>query len=415
VTRLNHARSDVGHFPVALLPGGYFLFGNFANLVDKRGLYAGSLVFGETSQVLAEDGIVQTPLPGWLLFGRDGNLMAKPFDARKRESAGDAVPLGINVGTASGMGRPIFSSSAYALAFQPAVTAQVSLAWVDRRGALLSTITEPGQFTNPALSPDERFLAVGKRESGNRYRDLWLYDLERHTQTRLTFDPADDFNPTWSPDGSRIVFGTTRKGGQRDIYVKAASGVGAEQPILQSPFEKSPECWSSDSKVVLFNLQPPNGRRQVWALPMQGGAQPYVTLTGPGDIEQAQLSPDARFVAYRSNESGRPQVYVQNFPPTAARWQISTDGGYFPQWRRDGKELYFIHGGAMMAVDIRTSGEKLEAGLPQQLFDRQITTGGRNAFVVSQDGQKFIVPVQPQQAANVPITVILNWSSRLKK
>jgi Tol biopolymer transport system component len=220
-------------------------------------------------------------------------------------------------------------------------------------------------------------------------------------------------NPAWFPDGTRIAFSSTRRG-RRDIYEKAASGTGEERLMLGSDVEKNVEYWSPVGKLLLFNVLPGSGTRQVWALPLEGEGKSYAVLSGPADISSSPLSPDGKFIAYHSSESRRYDIFIQNFPPAGDRWPISTAGGMGPQWRRDGKELFYVEGSRLMAVDIKVDGSRLEPGTPHLLFEAPFMTVGRNAYVPSLDGQRFLAILQVQQTSGLSITVELNWMSRLK-
>jgi eukaryotic-like serine/threonine-protein kinase len=350
--------------------------------------------------------------PGFLVFSRGANLFAQPFDAKRLRLSGTPVQIAEQVaGTLdSFVGR--FSAVRDAVAYLPGTSATV-LTWVDRKGNPGGTVGAPAEYTNPVLSPDGRTVAVSRRDPSTNTRDIWLFDVTRGSQSRLTFDPADESNATWSPDGNRIAFMSSRKG-QRDIYVKAASGVGEEKELLVSDLRKNPEDWSPDGKVLLFNFRDPARPPEVWALPMEGGGEPYPLLAGPAEIQQAQLSPDGKFVVYRSMETGRTEIYVQSFPPGAGRWQISTEGGTNPQWRSDGKELYYLQNDRLMAVPIRSSDLRLEAGKPELLFEAPFGPTGRSSYVPSRDGQRFLVNMRAEQPGH-PLTVVLNWASELKR
>jgi len=350
--------------------------------------------------------------PGFLLFRLGGRLMAQAFNWQGSHLTGEAMQVAEIV---AGTGLvAYFSAVPEALAYIPGTARPTALTWLDRKGNRLGTVGEPGEYYGPALSPDGRTLAVSRRDPATQMRDIWLIDLARGTQSRFTFDPADDFNPAWSPDGSRVAF-TSARSGQRDIYEKAASGVGEERLLLGSGIEKNVEYWSPDGKLLLFNVLSGNGMRQIWALPLGGERKPYIVLSGPADIQSSPLSSDGKFVAYSSTESKRFEIYIQDFPPTGNRWTVSTAGGLVPQWRPDGKELFYIAGSKLMAVDIKVSGSRLEPGIPQVLFEAPFSAAGRNAFVPSRDGQKFLAILQVEETGRPLITVELNWMSRLKQ
>jgi dipeptidyl aminopeptidase/acylaminoacyl peptidase len=194
----------------------------------------------------------------------------------------------------------------------------------------------------------------------------------------------------------------------RRALESADAKVVPETAGAASPF------WSPDGRLLLFNTTVARGPRQVWALPLEAEAKPYAVLSGPAGLEPSSLSPDGRFIAYTSE--GRPwEVFLQNFPPGRDRWQVSTTGGASPQWRADGKELFYLQGDRLMAVDIRAIGERLVVGVPHGLFDARLVTLGRNQFVPSSDGERFLSVLRVEQASSPSITVELNWMSRLRR
>ena len=238
--------------------------------------------------------------------------------------------------------------------------------------------------------------------------------------TRLTFDADLDSNPVWSPDGMRIAFGSIRAG-TFDLYVKPSNGSGAEERLVESPNNKAPQDWSKDGRwLVYYELNPVTGR-DVWALDMTSPGRPArVVANTPANELLAQLSPDGRWVAYQTNESGRFEVVVQPFPDAGGRWQVSTGGGVAPRWRADGKELYFLSPNAtLMAVPVTAAGTSFEAGTPVGLFPTRIVNGGtvtqnRPQYAVARDG-RFLINEPVADATATPITLILNWQPQPTK
>jgi eukaryotic-like serine/threonine-protein kinase len=408
ITRLDASRSDFRHmFPIVLPDGRHFLFQNFANRADTTGIYEGAFDSAQTTLILPNRGGFSFA-QGFLIYLRQNSLVAHAFDWRKSKLVGEPRPI---LNTAGNNG--FVSASPGLVAFvEGSARDRISLSWLDRKGNLLSRVAAPGAFSSPALSPDGRTLAVGRAEPPLK-RDIWMIDLIRGTELQWTFDQADDLNPTWSPDGSRMAF-TSERRGRREIFVNASSGVGEPALILDSETEANVEQWSPDGKLLLYNYRNPKATRQVWALPIDPLGKPYLVLSGPADIEQARLSPDGRFVAYRSFESGRAQVYVQTFPTGGGRWQISTTQGTQPQWRGDGKELFYLDGSKLMVAEVSASGQRFEPGIPQLLFEARFTTGGKNGYVVTKDGQTILGLILPEDATNRSITLLVNWLSRMQ-
>jgi len=255
-------------------------------------------------------------------------------------------------------------------------------------------------------------LAYGRMDPKLKTRDLWVLDLQRNTATRLTSDPADDLNPVWSPDGRWIYFTSERKG-SRQLYRKPASGVGEDELIFASEDRKNIEDITPDGRTLIFNLQRKGEKEKVHALSINNPAQTVPVIQSQFGDDQAQISPDGRWIAYRSAESGRQEVYVQTFSLDPKRprgkWRISTSGGLEPRWRPDGKELFYIERNTLFAVAVKTDGPNFEAGAPIRLFAAALGAINRNRYVVSKSGDILVNTVQ-DEAATAPIEVIVNWS-----
>lgn len=292
------------------------------------------------------------------------------------------------------------------------------LVWFDRSGKHLGTVGESADYSNPSLAPDGKRLAVGIRDPKTTKRDIWLIDLARGVKSRFTFDPADDFNPVWSRDGSRLYFTSDRKG-QRDIFQKRVNAAEDEQLIYTSPEIKNVCDVSPDGRLLLYNTNPTNSnsatRNDLWLLPLEGERNPRPFLKTQFTEDQAVISPDGKWVAYRSDESGRDEIYVATFPQLSGKWQVSVNGGAEPQWRRDAKELFFTDAGRkIMAAEVKTTSGTFETDVPKLLFETQLlSVPGRNRFVVTGDGQQFVVITR--LSAPAPINVVLNWTAEIRK
>jgi Tol biopolymer transport system component len=245
-------------------------------------------------------------------------------------------------------------------------------------------------------------------------RDLWVFDLKRGTGSRLTFDPADDLNPVWTYDGSRIFFTSDGKG-QRDIYEKSANGTGTETLVFESKQSKSADDLSSDGRYLIYDTSAPP--HELWILPLFGDRKPFPFIQGQIDARHAQFSPEGHFIAYASGETGRDEIYVQTFPEQHGKWQVSTDGGIQPMWRHDGKELFYIGQTKLMAVDVKTDGNSFQEGIPKSLFDlptQALASVGRNWYAATPDGQRFLFTVA-EQGQPTAINVVVNWPVSLHK
>ena len=290
----------------------------------------GSLDSAERKLLLNADASNVIYTQGYLLFLRETTLMAQPFDARRLVLTGDAFPIAEQIQT-QGFFPPsgVFSASENGvLAYQTgAATANSQLVWFDRTGKQIGVLGDPAAYDDLELSPDGRQASVSIPDEAGKGRDIWLYDVARGLRTRFTFGPADELGPIWSPDGSRIVFNSRRKG-HLDLYQKASSGAGTEEVLLEDNLDKYPTSWSPDGRFILYSsFGGPTGN-DLFVLPLSGDRKPFPFLQTQFNEAFGQFSPDGRWVAYASNESGRNEVYVAPFPGPGGKWQVSTG------WRR---------------------------------------------------------------------------------
>ncbi len=372
----------------------------------------------ETTRLLAADSQVRYA-SGHLFFARAGALLAAPFDAESLKLTGEPFMVADKIRAAAyPSGRAIFSVSdngslAY---YQNALTDNRQLTWVDRAGKPLGTVGPPGEYEFPRLSPDGKRVAVVRRDPQIRTRDIYVIDIARGASSRLTFDPGDDLYPVWSPDGSRIAWCETRDGvGQ--IYQKLASGVGQEEVLLNADVSIAPSSWSADGRFLLYSRLDPKTRNNIWVLPLEGDRQPAVFLQTPFFETGGRFSPDGRWIAYSSDEQGRAEIYLQTFPASGGKWQISNNGGLQPWWRSDGKELYYLSAdGKLMAVEVKLSGS-FESLAPRALFDLAPSRaiGGTSSYAVTAAGDRFLFVTAREEAASLQFTVVTNWTAEAKK
>jgi len=292
--------------------------------------------------------------------------------------------------------------------------------WIDRSGRELGGVGDPddgrlASGSNIALSPDGQYVAMNRAVDGNH--DIWLLSTARGVLSRFTFEAAQNHDLRWSPEGQRVVYNSNRSG-VFDLYVKSATGAGSEQLLLSTPQNKSAIDWSSDGRFLLFRSVDPATSYDLWALPFDGDRRPFPVVRTSFVEAFGQFSPNGKWVAYQSNESGQPEVYAQPFPGPGPKMKISTNGGAQMRWRRDGHELFYIAlDSRMMAVPIRpnANGEGLVAGEPVPLFTARVgdvvplQSGYSISYVVSPDGQRFLMDTVVDEPTLAPITVILNW------
>ena len=419
VTTLDQSRFETSHrWPNFLPDGRHFLFFVRSGKVENTGVYIGSLDSKETRQLLPNVLSAVYAPPGFLLFLRNETLMAQPFDPNALKLTGEQVPIGEQVAFNSGLGRGSFSVSENGvLAFRTGGGQIDQPLWFDRTGKQMGSLAEPGVYFNLALSPiDEKQIAVDRTDPQTGTNDIWLYDLSRDgVSTRFTTDPAGDSAPLWSPDAKRIVW-TSYRTGNWSLYEKAASGGGSEEVILASPEEKVPDDWSSDGQFIVYESFGSKTKWDLWLLRASDrNASPL--LQSEFNERQAQLSPDGKYIAYTSDKSGSPAVYVQTFPFSGSEWRISTGVGAQPRWRKDGRELFYIGADSkLMVVDVKL-GPPFQVGVPKLLFETRVPTiiDFRNHYVVAADGQRFLINTITEARGSTPIDVVKNWTALLKR
>jgi Tol biopolymer transport system component len=302
-----------------------------------------------------------------------------------------------------------------ALAYQAAAEGESNqLVWVDRRGALLETVPGGGEDSSPRLSADGRRLATTAADPVDDGQDIRVRDLPRQIDTRLTVEPAEDAFPVWSPDGERLAFSSTRNGAAGDLYVTPASSGGPEELVLASPERKVPTDWSPDGRHLLFHTISPTTGLDVWVLPL-ADRKAVALLQSAADESEAEFSPDGTWIAYRSQESGRSEIYVRPFQREGSGLQVSAQGGRMPKWRADGRELFYnALDWRLMAVALKP-GVHLEAAAPRALFDAQMRDLGHRQYDVSPEGARFLVSRLVKTDNPSPITLVLDWAGDLQR
>lgn len=412
VTTLETKRQEQSHrWPHFLPDGRHFVYLAWSG-GQNDSISLGSLDSKEGKRLLnVESSAVYAP-PGYLLYVREGTLIAHPFDLRALELTGEPFTLGERVSYGPAYGASLSVSENGALAVGAGWTSDRNLVWLDRTGKELGTLGKAADYQNVELSRDEERVAVDFLQGTNR--DIWVLELSRGISTRHTFHPSRDLCPVFSPRGDQMVFSSTRLA-MSTLHRKAA-GASQEELLLPIGSPKFPIDWSSDGKFILFEEIGQKTKWDLWILSVsEHKATPYAQREF--NERGGRFSPDGRWVAYSSDESGQREVYVQPFPGPGETVQISTGGGTQPRWRRDGKELFYLDSDyRMVAVSVKTDGSKLAAGNPEILFEsRTRGLSWRNDYTVTGDGQRFLVISPLESALSSPITVVLNWTAELKK
>jgi eukaryotic-like serine/threonine-protein kinase len=418
ITRFDPVRKDTTHRWPLLLPDGMrflYLASQVGYESQSNAIFVASLD-GRENRLLLHASSNTEYAAGHLLYVRERMLMAQPFDEKSARFAGDPFPIA-EVQYDTLFSRAVFSVSDGSLVYQSgSALREVELTWYDRAGKNLGSLRQAlVKPSSPArLSPDGKRVVVSISEPGSGAGGIWVYDIQRGVRTRLTFDGGDVF-PAWSPDGLRIVFARRQQDNIR-LYVKKADGSGPEDALVESPAKDIPTDWSADGKSIAFQRLggPGKTREDIWILPLSGDKKPFPFLRTEFSERYARFSPDGKWLAFGSNESGDNEVYVAPFPGPGGKLQVSTSGGHSPLWRRDGREIFYIAPDRkLMAVEVETS-PALRIGNPRPLFQTHLPAPWIS-YEPSPDGQAFLLANLQSEETSPPVTLVLNWTSELKK
>jgi Tol biopolymer transport system component len=405
------AKGEVNHLWPQLLPGGdavLFTVERAGKSFDDAHIVLQDLKTGER-QVVVEGGTHGGYLAsGHVVYARGNALYAVPFDLRRRRATGPSQRLveGVRVEAPTGCAQFATSTSG-TLVYLPGggPAAERALVWVDRSGNA-TRVTDAGRlYVWARLSPDGRKVVTAIAAADD---DLWLVDIATGAHTRLTFE-GENGNPLWSPDGRSIIFASSRDGAN-NLYRTPADGSHAAERLTDSPNEHGPTAVSRDGRVLVFTESKPDGDTDLAVLSLMGKPEVRPLIHTAFQESDASISPDGRYVAYASNESGRNEVYVQPFPGLESKTRVSVDGGDFPIWSRDGREIYFRNGDKALAVSVSPGGP-FSVSRPKQLFEGNFSP----SWEVAPDGRFLMVRRSEEQTSSRQINVVLNWFEELKQ
>lgn len=418
VTTLDETRQENSHRLPQFLPDGrHFIYLRRSRQQEDSAIAVGSLDEKGGTKILLKGALSAAAYapPGYLIFAREQTLVARPFDRAKREFSGEAFSIAEHVGLVKTQARSLFSVSGTGLlAYGSTFALTNELLWFDRTGTRVGAVGPTSHYGQIALSPDGTRAAVTRR-GASQAGDLWLLDVATGTPARFTFTPWTEDGPIWSPDGIQIVFSQETDNGPADLYRKPSSGAGDEERLLKTDTGERPVAWSPDGRFILYKAFTSKTRWDLWTLPVSGDRQPTPFLSTEADESQGDFSPDGRWVAYTSDETGSSEVYVQRFPPSGGKWQVSSSGGAQPKWRHDGKELFYLAPDrTLMSLEVK-AGAGFQHGVPRPLFRTSIGNYlNDNRYAVVEQGQRFLISTAGEDETSAPISILMNWRS-LKK
>jgi len=409
------AGQDSHRWPVFLPDGNHYFFlaVNFSGRRDVYGIYVGSLDSKETHFVTR--GVANAAYAaGYLLFYQDQTLFAQPFDLKTYSLVGQPTALSTDIQFAPRIGKAAFAVSGTGVLLTQKLSSDLSLSqplWFNRAGKQIGSVGKLDIYGNIELSPSEKFVAADRTDIVTQNTDIWTYALDHDAANRRTFDPGIDSTPVWSPDSTKLLFSSNRRL-KFDLYIKDADGAQEEKLVVEEGPDKYASDWSRDGKYILYA----RGQDLWFATYPDFKSSQFLKATAA--LKTAQFSPDGRWVAYASNETGKWEIYVTSFPDATGKWQISDSGGTQPHWRGDGREIYYLGPDFKMMAAPVTAGVKFDSGAPVALFETNprelVATSEQASYSVSHDGQRFLVNTQAHQAESQPMSVMLNWTAKLK-
>src|SRR5262245_729535 len=447
-------QGETGHFWPNFLPDGrHYLYTAWSGQSSNRVVFAGSLDSKARTRIMAAESNIGYAEPGYLVVHREKTVYAQPLNSKNLSLAGEPIRIADEVDATNGRGNfSVSQSGALAYFYNTnnaptggfnSDTSEWQLTWATRTGQVIETVGPYGPYRGFEVSPDGKRIAVHRHATNSG--DIWIIE-PRGSVTRLTFDATrHNSSPVWSPDGKRIVYSSLQKG-KWGLYQTLSDASGTEELLFESDVVKAPMSWSPDGKQIVFWVQDGKSGGDLWLLPMEGDRKPVQLIVTMFNETHAQISPDGKWIAYASNLTGRNEIYVQPFPSGTGRWQISNQGGDWPRWRRDGKELFYhsiaanlgapavigpFVNGPLLSAPITMNGTILEPGSPKELVRTNALNtphagGDYQMYDVSADGQRILYlqfvnigataatgGLDPDPQLN--LTIAMHWASGLKK
>jgi Tol biopolymer transport system component len=428
VLKVNAGKGENGYMWPQFLPDGkHFVFFIQTEATETTGVYTGALDSNEYKlQFPSETNALYSGIPdqpqknGYLLYIANRKLMGQGFNPQKLGITGEPVTLADDIGAVNSVNlAPITVANNGLLAYQSTGKPTRQLIWMDRGGTHLVTVKEPGEWGPPRIAPDGRHAAVARLTEDGRNADIWLVDNDGSMKPLVHSDAASVGSPVWSPDGSKIAYFMTSRESNYDIYVRATDSGARPDLLFRGTFVKHPSDWSRDGRYIFFNAVSEGTKFDIWAVStVDRHAGPILNTIS--DEQYAALSPNGKWLAYNSDDTGRHEVYVQEFDGIAAgtrkRWKVSVGGGGLPRWRADGKEIFYLTpNGRVMSVNVRENGAELSFDTPVKLFQTRPLRRSWNLYDVSPDGQRFLVNAPLEWALSSDIMVVTNWTEKLKE
>ena len=411
-------RGEDGHrWPMFLPDGTHFLYmaANFSGRKGVNSIFVGSLDSSEKRFVMETTANAAYVAPGYLLSYRDKALLAQPFDLKRFALTGESTTILTDIQYLPQVRRAVFAASdSGTLVAQTSGTVALSQpVWFDRKGKEVAVVGTPDVYGNVFLAPNGTSVAVDKADMGSQnIVNIWKYELQGNGSKRLTFAPSLNAAPIWSPDAAQLVF-TSNRQLTFNLYLKNSDGAKEEKDIVRNDVPSYPSDWSRDGKYILYTQD-----SDLWFVTLPE-LRNKLFLKAPSVLRNGQFSPDGKWVAYASNETGKWEIYVTSFPDARGKWQVSTGGGEQPRWSGDGKELFYLSSDyKMMAAPVST-GANFDVGTPVRLFQatprQPVAVFDLFAYDVSRDGQRFLIITQVKQAETSPMSIVLNWPAKLNK